>query len=166
MNLFSNVRHDDAVIRRRKAQVPSLPKKPALSPAGIPKRWSSVAIRFLPRGSDGSTSPPIWLKQARSYGRCAGRPIGSQRRCVAQGGEPLWRAISTPELRMREFSEAFLEGYIAAEGEALLGTVGAYRLEGRGVQLFSRIKGDHFAVFGLPLIELLGFFRERGVMAG
>ena len=46
----------------------------------------------------------------------------------------------------------------------LLGSVGAYRLEGRGVQLFSQIVGDHFAVLGLPLIELLGFLRERGAM--
>jgi len=85
--------------------------------------------------------------------------------CVAQGGVSLWWAASTPELHMREFSETFLEGYIAAEGEALLGSVGAYRLEGRGAQLFSRISGDHFAVLGLPLIELLGFLRERGVVA-
>jgi nucleoside triphosphate pyrophosphatase len=65
---------------------------------------------------------------------------------------------------MRQFSDAFLEGYIAAEGEALLGSVGAYRLEGRGVQLFSRIAGDHFAVLGLPLVELLGFLRARGAV--
>jgi septum formation protein len=65
---------------------------------------------------------------------------------------------------MRRFSDVFLEAYIAAEGDALLGSVGAYRLEGRGVQLFSRIIGDHFAVLGLPLIELLGFLRECGVI--
>lgn len=85
--------------------------------------------------------------------------------CVVQGGEPLWQAASTPELCMREFSDAFLAQYIAAEGDGLLASVGAYRLEGRGVQLFSRINGDHFAVLGLPLIELLGFLRERGVVA-
>jgi len=84
--------------------------------------------------------------------------------CVACNGGVLWRATSTPELTMRRFSDAFLEEYIAAEGDALLGSVGAYRLEGRGVQLFSRIAGDHFAVLGLPLIELLGFLRKRGVM--
>ena len=84
--------------------------------------------------------------------------------CVVHGGVPLWRATSIPELTMRRFSDAFIEAYIAAEGEALLGSVGAYRLEGRGVQLFSRIIGDHFAVLGLPLIELLGFLRERGVL--
>ncbi len=67
-------------------------------------------------------------------------------------------------MTMRRFSEAFLAGYIAAEGEALLGSVGGYRIEGPGVQLFCRINGDHFAVLGLPLIELLGFLRQRGVM--
>jgi septum formation protein len=84
--------------------------------------------------------------------------------CVACGGVPLWSATSAPQVHMRWFSDAFVEAYVAAEGEALLGSVGAYRLEGRGVQLFSRIKGDHFAVLGLPLIELLGFLRERGAI--
>jgi nucleoside triphosphate pyrophosphatase len=84
--------------------------------------------------------------------------------CVAHGGAVVWRATSEPEMTMRRFSEAFLAEYIAAEGEALFGSVGAYRLEGRGVQLFSRINGDQFAVLGLPMIELLGFLRERGVL--
>jgi septum formation protein len=84
---------------------------------------------------------------------------------VMRDAVPLWRAASTPEMQMRWFSDAFIEAYVAAEGERLLGSVGAYRLEGRGVQLFSRISGNHFAVLGLPLIELLGFLRERGVMA-
>ncbi len=83
---------------------------------------------------------------------------------VARGGETLWSATSAPEIHMRQFSDLFIEAYVAAEGEVLLGSVGAYRLEGRGVQLFSRIVGDHFAVLGLPLIELLGFLRERGAM--
>lgn len=84
--------------------------------------------------------------------------------CVACGGVPLWSAMSAPEMHMRWFSDRFIEAYVAAEGVALLGSVGAYRLEGRGAQLFSRIIGDHFAVLGLPLLELLGFLRERGVM--
>ena len=82
--------------------------------------------------------------------------------CAAQGGIPVWRATSVPELTMRCFSEEFLDAYLAAEGEALLFSVGAYRLEARGAQLFSRISGDYFAILGLTLIELLGFLRERG----
>jgi nucleoside triphosphate pyrophosphatase len=84
--------------------------------------------------------------------------------CVARAGAPLWRATSTPELTMRLFSEAFLDAYIAATGEALLGSVGAYCIEGRGIQLFSRITGDCFAVIGLPLLELLDFLREHGTL--
>jgi septum formation protein len=84
--------------------------------------------------------------------------------CAACDGVDLWHASSAPEMTMRRFSDAFLAGYIAAEGEALLGSVGSYRLEGRGVQLFCRISGDHFAVLGLPLVELLGFLRQRGMV--
>ncbi|HEV2336293.1 MAG TPA: Maf family protein [Stellaceae bacterium] len=84
--------------------------------------------------------------------------------CVVRNSVTLWGATSVPELQMRQFSDAFVEAYVAAEGEVLLGSVGAYRLEGRGAQLFSRIAGDHFAVLGLPLIELLEFLRERGVI--
>ena len=84
--------------------------------------------------------------------------------CVVQNSERLWQASSLPELTMRLFSDAFLDEYVAAEGEALLGSVGAYRLETRGVQLFSRVTGDYFAVLGLPLIELLDFLRNRGAL--
>ena len=65
---------------------------------------------------------------------------------------------------MRCFGYAFLAEYIAAEGEAVLSSVGAYRIEGRGVQLFTRIVGDHFAILGLPLLELLAFLRGRGLL--
>jgi septum formation protein len=84
--------------------------------------------------------------------------------CVIQADERLWQASSLPELTMRLFSDTFLDEYVAAEGEALLGSVGAYRLETRGVQLFSRMTGDYFAVLGLPLIELLDFLRNRGAL--
>jgi septum formation protein len=84
--------------------------------------------------------------------------------CVYRSGVKLWQAISTPKLTMRRFGDAFLAGYIAAEGEAVLGSVGAYRIEGRGVQLFARIEGDHFTILGLPLLELLSFLRPHGVV--
>jgi septum formation protein len=84
--------------------------------------------------------------------------------CVVHGDKQLWHATSAPEMTMRSFSEAFLDRYIAAEGDALLGSVGAYRLEGPGVQLFERKIGDHFAVLGLPLLELLDFLRNRGAL--
>jgi nucleoside triphosphate pyrophosphatase len=84
--------------------------------------------------------------------------------CVVCGSVRLWQAINVPRLTMRGFSEAFLEAYLETEGQAVVGSVGGYRIEGRGAQLFSRIEGDHFAIQGLPLIELLEFLRHRGAL--
>jgi septum formation protein len=64
---------------------------------------------------------------------------------------------------MRRFSDGFLSDYLAEHGASLLWTVGCYRLEDDGAQLFTRIDGDCFAVLGLPLLELLGFLRTRGI---
>jgi septum formation protein len=66
---------------------------------------------------------------------------------------------------MRDFSDGFLDAYLEAEGEAVLASVGAYRLEGPGVQLFDRIEGEHSAILGLPLLPLLGFLRQHGLLA-
>ncbi|MFI4964224.1 MAG: Maf family protein [Caulobacterales bacterium] len=83
---------------------------------------------------------------------------------VAQGGAVVWRETRSATLTMRDFSDDFLDGYLAAEGEAALGSVGCYRLEGPGVQLFSKIEGDYFTILGLPLIGLLDLLRSRGVL--
>jgi septum formation protein len=82
--------------------------------------------------------------------------------CVVQNRTRIWHTVKQPHLLMRKFSDIFLDHYLAVEGTAVLGTVGAYRLEGRGVQLFERVEGDHFAILGLPLLELLEFLRECG----
>ena len=84
--------------------------------------------------------------------------------CAVRGDRCLWRATATPRLTMRRFGDAFLAGYIAAEGDAILGSVGAYRLEGRGIQLFERIEGDYFSILGLPLLELLELLRGHGLV--
>jgi septum formation protein len=83
---------------------------------------------------------------------------------VAERGAVVWRETQSATLRMRDFSEAFLDGYLAAEGEAALGSVGCYRLEGLGVQLFQKIEGDYFAILGLPLMGLLDLLRAKGVV--
>lgn len=84
---------------------------------------------------------------------------------LAQGGTPIWRQIERCKMTMRPLSDLFIDEYIAAEGDALLGCVGGYRIEGRGVQLFSHIEGSHFGILGLPLLPLLDILRTRGVIA-
>ncbi len=81
-----------------------------------------------------------------------------------QDGQRVWHHVANPRLTMRRFSDAFLDAYLAAEGDEVTTTVGAYRLEGRGVHLFERVEGEHAAILGLPLLELLGFLRQRGVL--
>ena len=83
---------------------------------------------------------------------------------IAEGGSPLWRHVATATLKVRPFSDAFLDAYIAAEDEALLSSVGCYRLEGMGAQLFSMIEGDYFSILGLPLLPVLDFLRAQGVV--
>jgi septum formation protein len=80
-------------------------------------------------------------------------------------GAPIWRHVGQARLTMRPFSDAFLDGYLARVGENALTSVGAYHLEGLGAQLFARVDGDYFTVLGLPLLEILGFLRARGLLA-
>jgi septum formation protein len=84
---------------------------------------------------------------------------------IAEGGRTVWRHLSVSRLTMRTLSPDFIDAYLDAEGEALLGCVGGYRVEGRGVQLFERIEGSHYAIIGLPLIPLLDYLRQRGLLA-
>lgn len=84
---------------------------------------------------------------------------------AAVGGAVIWRTLESPRLVMRDFSDVFLEGYLARGGETLLGSVGCYLLEAEGAQLFDRIEGDYFAVLGLPLLPLLDLLRREGALA-
>jgi septum formation protein len=84
---------------------------------------------------------------------------------VFRDGENLWHVTERARLRMRALSADFVDAYLAACGESVLGSVGAYQLEGLGAQLFDRVEGDFFAILGLPLLPLLGFLREHGVVS-
>jgi septum formation protein len=81
-----------------------------------------------------------------------------------RGGQRVWQHVARPLLTMRDFSDEFLEWYVALEGEVLTTTVGAYRVEGPGLQLFNRIDGENAAIIGLPLLPLMGFLRQHGAL--
>lgn len=83
---------------------------------------------------------------------------------LARNGQVVWSGVDTVEMKMRDFSDAFLDAYLAAEGEALLSCVGSYRLEGLGSQLFEAVEGDYFTVLGLPLWPVLAELRRAGVI--
>ena len=83
--------------------------------------------------------------------------------CI-RGSQRVWHHVARPRLTMRSFSETFLDAYLAAEGTALTATVGAYRLERLGVHLFDAVEGEHAAILGLPLLPLLDFLRQHGVL--
>lgn len=84
---------------------------------------------------------------------------------IAMGGKVIWQHVDCARLTMRDFSNAFLDAYLAAEGEEVLRSVGGYRIEGRGIQLFSMVEGDHFTIIGLPLLPLLAYLRASGWLA-
>jgi septum formation protein len=84
--------------------------------------------------------------------------------CVLRDGVCLWRHVEIARMTMRPFSDEFLDAYIDAVGEQVCQSVGAYQLEGLGARLFSAIDGDYFTILGLPLLPLLGFLGEHGVV--
>jgi septum formation protein len=83
---------------------------------------------------------------------------------LAQDGRIVWIRADSASLTMRDFSDAFLDRYLLECGEGLRQVAGAYEIEGRGIQLFERVEGDHFTIVGLPLVPLLAELRARGVL--
>ena len=113
-----------------------------------------------------------WLDKARGPGDAAKQLRflrGQDHRlftsvCVVQDDTCLWRFTGAPRLKMRDFSDGFIESYLESAGDEAFGCVGAYRLEGLGAQLFDEIEGDYFTILGLPLLPLLEFLRSRGIV--
>lgn len=85
---------------------------------------------------------------------------------IAQDGEAIWRHVSVASLTMRDLDPGFVGRHLSAVGDAALSSVGAYQIEGRGIQLFDKIEGDHFTIVGLPLLPLLAKLRELGAIDG
>jgi septum formation protein len=84
---------------------------------------------------------------------------------VARDGQFVWRKCASSTLTMRDFTDVWLDAYLARNPDPALSSVGCYELEGEGAQLFDRIIGDYFAILGLPLLGLLGCLRKEGALA-
>lgn len=104
------------------------------------------------------------LAKAQLYGLRGRSHTLETAACIVQGTKVLWEHHETPTLTVRPFGSPFIEAYLRQEGKRVLGSVGAYRLEGPGLQLFSRVEGDHFTIQGLPLMALLQFLRWQGLI--
>ena len=83
---------------------------------------------------------------------------------IVESGERVWGRTETAALSVRALSDEYIERYLDAEYERIRWSVGGYRIEGLGAQLFERIEGSHFAILGMPLLPLLGYLRERGLL--
>ncbi|KZM51203.1 Maf-like protein [Labrenzia sp. OB1] len=83
---------------------------------------------------------------------------------ISRNGEAIWSHVSTSRLTMRDLTPEFVGRYLAAAGDDVLSSVGAYQLEGIGVQLFEKIDGDYFTILGLPMLPLLDHLRTLGAI--
>lgn len=83
---------------------------------------------------------------------------------ISEAGRPVWRHVSRVRLTMQDFSDDYLEAYLARNWPGIQSSVGGYKLEEEGIRLFNRIDGDYFAILGLPLIEILTYLSQRGVL--
>jgi septum formation protein len=84
---------------------------------------------------------------------------------LVRDGTAVFEHCAVAHLTMRNFSDHFLDAYLAAAGPSVMASVGAYQVEGAGIQLFERIVGDHFTILGLPLLPLLAHLRAMGLLA-
>jgi septum formation protein len=122
--------------------------------------------QMLSYGRNQTLDKPIDLAQARQH-LLTLQGQDHQLICaavIALDGKPIWRIIDTATLTMRTLSDSFIDWYLETEADAVLTSVGAYRLEALGSQLFSRISGDYFTILGLPLLHLLQYLRDRKVI--
>jgi len=138
----------------------------ALSAAGNPGDLILGADQVLERDDGSVLSKPPSIDEARDQLRSLRGTTHSLHSAavIAVDGKPVWWGSETVRLTMRNFSDAFLDDYLKREWEAIRWSVGGYRIEGPGVQLFDRIEGSHFAILGLPLLPLLAYLRQRGVV--
>lgn len=85
---------------------------------------------------------------------------------LAKNGEVVWSRVASVDVTFRTLSPEFVGRYLAAAGDAALASVGSYQIEGPGIHLIESLRGDFFAVLGLPLLEVIAALRDNGVVDG
>ena len=128
-------------------------------------RWVIGADQIL-NCSAAILAKPADMAEAREQLRnLQGRSHGlTSAVAVARNGRTEWQTFDAARLTMRAVSDAFLDAYLDAMGPEVTQSVGGYKIEGRGLQLFERIEGDYFTILGLPLLPLLAYLRDIGVL--
>jgi septum formation protein len=157
--------------------------KDAVAPAGIAEALAAAkALAFRDIGGDALvvgadqvldcdgrrwTKPGSLAEAKAQLEALAGRTHRLHSAVAAvRSGAVVWRHIATATMTMRSLSPQFVDLYLARVGAAALTSVGAYQIEGPGIQLFEEIEGDYFAILGLPLLPLLAFLRRQGEIEG
>ena len=85
---------------------------------------------------------------------------------LAVNGKIIWDVVTFANLTVRNLTDDFVKRHLESVGPKVLSSVGAYQLEGEGIQLFDAIEGDYFTILGLPLLPLLTKLRELGLIDG
>lgn len=130
-----------------------------------PETWVIGADQVLSIGNACFQKPSTTEKARQQLLMLKGKThMLSSAVCVAKNGSVVWRFVGEAKLTMRDFSDKFLQSYLVEAGEDILSSVGAYHVEGLGLQLFSRIEGDAFTIQGLPMLPLLDYLRVNGVL--
>jgi nucleoside triphosphate pyrophosphatase len=135
--------------------------------ATLPGRLVLGADQTLARGNTRFGKPADREAAAEQLRALRGRSHELQSALVlVRDGAVLFDCVDAAQLTMRDFSDSFLDDYLDMMGDTAMTSVGAYQLEGIGIHLFERVKGDHFTILGLPLLPLLAFLRQKGFVAG
>jgi septum formation protein len=133
--------------------------------AGLPEALVIGADQVLALGQDLFSKPAGTSEAREQLLRLRGKSHQLHTAVsLATGGKAVWTHVEIATLAMRPFSDAFLADYLRDAGARVCHTVGAYEIEGPGIQLFERVEGDIFTVIGLPLLPLLAELRARGVI--
>jgi septum formation protein len=149
---------EDTVLRLALAKAEAVARRhPGVPVVGADQMLVCNGVRFDKPANVASARTQLLALRGQNHRLVTGA-------CLIRDGECVWQAVDEANLTMRDFTESFLEGYLRVAAEKALESVGAYQLEGLGIQLFSTVRGDHFTILGLPLLGFLDALRRHGLM--